>query len=117
MALQGQDLLLDLDNLFLKHHDNNRLLLGFALSSNDDSYARGGKGVLLLHSTEVWKLKAVLALVSCWVAVTQHVQGGGDTILHRSKSTGGKGEHGHDCDQSVGCIVIVRVDSHGTAWS
>ncbi len=51
--------------------------------------------------------------------VTQHVQGGGDIIPHRGKSTGGKGEHGHDHDhdQSVGRVVIVRVDPHGAAWN
>jgi hypothetical protein len=66
---RGQDPLLDLDDPFLEHRDDDRPPSGLALSSDDADDCYGGEDVLLLHSSEVWKLNATLALVSCWVAM------------------------------------------------
>jgi hypothetical protein len=67
---RGQDAVLNLDNLFHKYWDNDQQPLRLALSSDDNCYDGGGEDVLLLHSTKVWKVKAALALVSCWVAMS-----------------------------------------------
>ena len=46
-------------------------------SSYDD-----GEDIIFLHSTEVWKLNAILALVCCWVAMT--LTGWGSIIVAES---------------------------------
>ena len=66
---RGQDPLLDLDDPFLEHRDDDRPPSGLALSSDDADDCYGGEDVHLLHSSEVWKLNATLALESCWVAM------------------------------------------------
>lgn len=62
---RGQDPLLDLDDPFLEYNDEDRPPSGLALSSDD-----AADDVLSSHSCEVWKLNAILALVSCWVAMS-----------------------------------------------
>eukprot|EP00584_Thalassiosira_punctigera_P005700 CAMPEP_0172531642 /NCGR_PEP_ID=MMETSP1067-20121228/4962_1 /TAXON_ID=265564 ORGANISM="Thalassiosira punctigera, Strain Tpunct2005C2" /NCGR_SAMPLE_ID=MMETSP1067 /ASSEMBLY_ACC=CAM_ASM_000444 /LENGTH=501 /DNA_ID=CAMNT_0013316041 /DNA_START=107 /DNA_END=1612 /DNA_ORIENTATION=+ len=62
---RGQDPLLDLDDPMLEYDDEDRPPSGLALSSED-----GADDVLSSHSSEVWKLNAILALVSCWVAMS-----------------------------------------------
>ena len=62
---RGQDALLDLEDPFLEFNDEDRPPAGLALSSNDDD-----DFVLSSHSTDIWKLNAILALVSCWVAMS-----------------------------------------------
>ena len=61
---RGQDPVLDLEDPFLEYNDEDRPPTGLALSSDD------GDDVLSSHSSEVWKLNAILALVSCWVAMS-----------------------------------------------
>ena len=67
---RGQDPLLDLDDPFLEHEDDDRPPSGLALRSNDDFGDVDGDVLLLRSSSEVWKLNAILALVSCWVAMS-----------------------------------------------
>ena len=61
---RGQDALLDLDDPFLEYDDGDRPPAGLALSTEE------GEDYLTTHSSDVWKLNAILALVSCWVAMT-----------------------------------------------
>jgi len=61
---RGQDPVLDLEDPFLEYNDEDRPPTGLALGSDD------GDDVLSSHSSEVWKLNAILALVSCWVAMS-----------------------------------------------
>ena len=61
---RGQDPLLDLDDPFLDYNDEDRPPSGLALGSDDDV------DVLVGYSSDVWKLNAILALVSCWVAMS-----------------------------------------------
>lgn len=61
---RGQDPLLDLDDPFLEYNDEDRPPSGLALSSED------GEDYLSMHSSDIWKLNAILALVSCWVAMS-----------------------------------------------
>jgi len=65
---RGQDPLLDLDDPFLEYDDEDRPPSGLALGSGEEGAA--GEDVLSSHSCEVWKLNAILALVSCWVAMS-----------------------------------------------
>jgi len=61
---RGQDALLDLNDPFLEYEDEDRPPAGLAMSSEE------GEDFISTHSSDVWKLNAVLALVSCWVAMT-----------------------------------------------
>mmetsp|Transcript_42636 Transcript_42636/g.89470 ORF Transcript_42636/g.89470 Transcript_42636/m.89470 type:complete len:489 (+) Transcript_42636:153-1619(+) len=61
---RGQDPLLDLDDPLLEYNDENQQPSGLALSSDD--FAED----VLSGSNDVWKLNAILALVSCWVAMS-----------------------------------------------
>lgn len=61
---RGQDPLLDLDDPFLEYNDEDRPPSGLALGADD------GEDALSSHSSEIWKLNAILALVSCWVAMS-----------------------------------------------
>ncbi|KAL3821918.1 hypothetical protein ACHAXA_008958 [Cyclostephanos tholiformis] len=82
---RGRDPLLDLDDPFLDYVDDDRPPSGLALGPADDDYyyaGDGGDDILPQHPSEVWKLNAVLALVSCWVAMSLTGWGsisGGDT--------------------------------------
>lgn len=61
---RGEDPLLDLDDPLLEYNDEDRPPSGLALSSGD------GDDILSSHSCDIWKLNAILALVSCWVAMS-----------------------------------------------
>ena len=62
---RGEDSLLDLEDPFLEYNDEDRPPAGLALGSDDnDDY------ILRSHSSDIWKLNAILALVSCWVAMS-----------------------------------------------
>lgn len=72
---RGHDPLLDLDDPFLEYHDEDAPPSGLALDSTND-------GDDFAESSEVWKLNAILALVSCWVAVSLTGWGGiSDTMF------------------------------------
>jgi hypothetical protein len=77
---RGHDPLLDLDDPFLDYDDEDRPPSGLALGSSS-SYD-DGEDIIFLHSTEVWKLNAILALVCCWVAMT--LTGWGSIIVAES---------------------------------
>lgn len=63
---RGQDPLLDLDDPLLEYQDENQPPSGLALGgSNGDA-----EDILSFHGGDVWKLNAILALTSCWVAVS-----------------------------------------------
>lgn len=62
---RGQDPLLDLNDPFLQYNDENQPPSGLALESLEED-----DDILYSHSSEVWKLNAILALVSCWVAMS-----------------------------------------------
>lgn len=62
---RGQDPLLDLDDPLLEYDDEDRPPTGLALGSGDDI-----EDVLSSQTCDVWKLNAILALVSCWVAMS-----------------------------------------------
>ncbi|KAL7546260.1 hypothetical protein ACHAWF_009594 [Thalassiosira exigua] len=59
---RGQDPLLDLDDPLLEYHEEDAPPSGLALGSGDDDDA-------LSSNSDVWKLNACLALVSCYVAM------------------------------------------------
>jgi hypothetical protein len=80
---RGHDPLLDLDDPFLDYDDEDRPPSGLALGSSS-SYD-DGEDIIFLHSTEVWKLNAILALVCCWVAMT--LTGWGSIIVAESDSS------------------------------
>lgn len=61
---RGEDPLLDLDDPLLEYNDEDRPPSGLALSSGD------GDDILSSQSCDIWKLNAILALVSCWVAMS-----------------------------------------------
>jgi len=61
---RGEDPVLELDDPLLEYHDEDRPPSGLALGSDDAADA------LPPASREVWKLNAILALVSCWVAMS-----------------------------------------------
>lgn len=61
---RGQDPLLDLDDPFLEHDEDRTG--GLALEGTDDD----DDDVLSSQYCDVWKLNAILALVSCWVAMS-----------------------------------------------
>jgi hypothetical protein len=63
---RGQDPVLDLDDPLLEYDDEDRPPSGLALGSDDT----GDYDVLETGSSDVWKLNAILALVSCWVAMS-----------------------------------------------
>jgi hypothetical protein len=69
-----------LDDPFLDYDDEDRPPSGLALGSSS-SYD-DGEDIIFLHSTEVWKLNAILALVCCWVAMT--LTGWGSIIVAES---------------------------------
>lgn len=61
---RGHDALLDLDDPFLDYHDDELPPSGLALdgtNDDDDQYN---------HSSELWKLNAILTAISCWVAMS-----------------------------------------------
>ena len=62
---RGQDPLLDVNDPLLRYNDENQPPSGLAIGSldNDDD-------ILYSHSSEVWKLNAILALICCWVAMS-----------------------------------------------
>ena len=60
---RGLDPLLDLDDPFLEYHDDEAPPSGLALDSTDNSDEFN-------QSSEVWKLNAVLTLISCWIAMS-----------------------------------------------
>jgi hypothetical protein len=77
---RGHDPLLDLDDPFLDYHDENELPSGLALGSTDasDEY----------HHSEIWKLNAILTLISCWIAMSLTGWGSiADTIEEEGVST------------------------------
>jgi len=59
---RGHDPLLDLDDPFLDYLDENEPPSGLALGSTDD--------VEEYHHSEIWKLNAILTLISCWIAMS-----------------------------------------------
>ena len=59
---RGHDALLDLDDPFLEYHDENMQPAGLALEGTDESDE--------FNHSEVWKLNVVLALISCWIAMS-----------------------------------------------
>lgn len=61
---RGEDPVLDLDDPLLEYHDEDLPPSGLALNSDDAADA------LSSASCDVWKLNAILALVSCWVAMS-----------------------------------------------
>ncbi|KAK1748966.1 serine incorporator [Skeletonema marinoi] len=62
---RGQDPLLDVNDPQLQYYDENLPPSGLALGSLDDD-----DDILYSHSSEVWKLNAILALICCSVAMT-----------------------------------------------
>ncbi|KAL9185001.1 hypothetical protein ACHAXT_002778 [Thalassiosira profunda] len=61
---RGQDPVLDLDDPLLEYNDADRPPSGLALGSGGDD------DVLVSQGSDIWKLNAILALVSCWVAMS-----------------------------------------------
>ena len=89
---RGQDPLLDLDDLFLEHFDEDRPPSGLALGSSYDN--EDGDIIPSLRSTKVWKLNAILALVCCWVSMT--LTGWGSILIVADDDTldgGGGGDN------------------------
>ena len=62
---RGQDPILDVNDPLLQYNDENQPPSGLALGSLDDD-----DDILYSHSSEVWKLNAILALICCWVAMS-----------------------------------------------
>lgn len=62
---RGQDPLLDVNDPLLEYNEENQPPSGLALGSLDDD-----DDILYSHSSEVWKLNAILALICCWVAMS-----------------------------------------------
>jgi hypothetical protein len=72
---RGHDPLLDLDDPFLEYHDDDMQPSGLALDGTDD-------GDEFHHSSEIWKLNAILTLISCWIAMSLTGWGSiSDTII------------------------------------
>ena len=63
---RGQDPLLDVNDPLLQPSDDHQPLAGLALGSLEED----DDDILYSHSSEVWKLNAILALVCCWVAMS-----------------------------------------------
>jgi hypothetical protein len=63
---RGQDPYVDLDQPFLEYYDEVQPPTGLALSSDGNV----DEDVLSSQSSDVWKLNAILALISCWVAMS-----------------------------------------------
>lgn len=105
---RGQDPVLDLDQPFLEYYDEIQPPpTGLALSSDgnidEDSLASHH------HSSEVWKLNAILALVSCWVAMSLTGWGSisGGIVEDRE---GGEGAENHDAaNPQVGKLNMVMI--------
>ena len=86
---RGQDPVLELDDPLLEYHDEDRPPAGLALATDSDDAYDADAG--LPASAEVWKLNAILALVSCWVAMS--LTGWGSVAVSGDADEGGTGAH------------------------
>lgn len=90
---RGQDPLLSVNDPFLEYHDENQPLSGLALESSEDND-------VLLYSSEVWKLNAILALVCCWVAMSLTTWGSIDE---------GEGTQSSAANPTVGRLNMIMI--------
>jgi hypothetical protein len=103
---RGHDPLLDLDDPFLNYDDEDRPPSGLALGSSS-SYD-GSEDIIFLHSTEVWKLNAILALVCCWVSMT--LTGWGSIIIVASESDGSTDTNTHTAaNPMIGRVNMIMI--------
>jgi hypothetical protein len=58
---RGHDAVFDLDDPFLEYHDEDMPPSGLALESTED--------IEEFNHNEIWKLNAILTLISCWIAM------------------------------------------------
>lgn len=114
---RGQDPLLDLDDPFLEHDDEDgRPPSGLALGSSHDDDGEYDEDIIFsLHSTEVWKLNATLALVSCWVSMTLtgwgSIVGDFDEIIDEVGVVGGGGgmQYHTAANPMVGRVNMIMI--------